>query len=64
MMINDFRDMQSMLGKVIQITCDGTIDKSEEKDWLEVQKIGNNLLKSLNSLLNSKGNGEGEIHVD
>lgn len=64
MMINDFRDMQSMLGKVIQITCDGTIDKSEENDWLEVQKIGNNLLKSLNSLLNSKGNGEGEIHVD
>lgn len=65
MMINDFKDMQAMLGKVIEITCDGKIDKTEERDWSEVQKIGNNLLKSLNSLLNSKGSGKGdEVHVD
>lgn len=59
-MINDFRNMQEMICKIVSITCDGKIDKTEEKDWSDIQKAGNNLIKSLNSLLNSRG----DIHVD
>lgn len=60
-MLNDFKDMQEILVKIVEITHDGKIDASETSDWTEIQKIGNKLMQSLNALLNSKGDN---VHVD
>lgn len=60
-MIDDFNKMQGIITKIVEVTKDGHIDKSEVNDWQEFCKIGNNLLESLNSLINAKG---ANIHVD
>lgn len=60
-MLNDFKDMQEILVKVIKVTHDGNIDDSEISDWNEIKNIGNKLIQSLSALLNSKGDS---IHVD
>lgn len=56
-MLDDFNKMQGLIAKIIEVTKDDYIDESEANDWQEFCKIGNNLLESLNSLINAKGAG-------
>lgn len=61
-MLDDFTAVQNYITRVVSVTKDGKIEKNEVKDWQDFCEVANNLINSLNSLVNnSKG---GEIHVD
>lgn len=53
--------MQNQITNIISITKDGAIDDTEKSQWEEICRIGNDLIHSLNALINTKG---GDIHVD
>lgn len=60
-MLRDFNNMQEMLVKVVSITSDGKVDKAEARDWTTIQTLANELIQSLNALVNSEGGG---VNVD
>ena len=59
--LSDFKGIESMITKVIDVTKDGKIDQTEMKEWEEFRKKGLELVNSLHNLLN-QGIGGG-VHV-
>ena len=58
--LSDFKAIEGMLAQIIEVTKDGKIDKSESVTWDQFKKLGNELLSSLQRLMNE---GVSDIHV-
>ena len=59
--LSDFNKLEGMMTEIIEVTKDGKIDGSEAETWNHFKKVGNELLGSLQRLINE---GESDIHVD
>ena len=58
--LSDFKAIEGMITQIIEVTKDGKIDKSESEIWENFKKLGNELLSSLQRLMNE---GVSDIHV-
>lgn len=59
--LDGIQKIQNQITNIISITKDGVVDNQESEDWAKICDIGNELIRSLNSLINSKGS---EIKVN
>ena len=59
--LSDFNKLEGMMTEIIEVTKDGKIDGSEVETWNHFKKVGNELLGSLQRLINE---GVSDIHVD
>lgn len=55
--LSDFKAIEGVLTQIIEVTKDGKIDRSEAVTWEHFKKLGNELLSSLQSLMNEGVNG-------
>ncbi len=59
--LSDFKAIEGMLTQIIEVTKDGRIDQSESVTWEHFKKHANELISSLQRLMNE---GVSDIHVD
>ena len=59
--LSDFKAIEGMLTQIIEVTKDGRIDQSEAVTWEHFKKHANELISSLQRLMNE---GVSDIHVD
>ena len=59
--LSDFKAIEGMLTQIIEVTKDGRIDQSESVTWEHFKKHANELISSLQRLMNEEVS---DIHVD
>lgn len=58
--LSDFKAIEGIITQIIEVTKDGKIDKTEAAAWEHFKKLGNELLSSLQRLMNE---GVNDNHV-